>query len=202
MKYFFLFIIAFAITSCNTKSSLNLTIVETGSDIPVVDAKVDIIQVSFGGSLGNPSTSSELIESIFSDENGEICFTTREAFDKIEIEVSKENYFDIIPDNNPRYDFFDLNEGEQAEITFEMDPQSLLEFRIIDDPVIQEAGIVLRPGFPGTFEKAFSMDTVFVGIVPGNQFHDFGFKYFNTLGFTRDSLYIDKDQTNFINLLF
>lgn len=193
---------AFAITSCNTKTSLNLTIVETGTSEPIADAKVDIIQVTFGGSVGNPSTSSELIESIFTDENGEICFSTREAFDKIEIEISKENYFDIIPDNDPRYDFFDLNEGDQSERTFEMDPAIPLEFKIIDDLSIEEVGIRLRSGFDGTNLEVYSEETTIKGLARGNNYHTYRYWFVNNSSLMKDSLFIEPNKTNIISIYF
>lgn len=196
----YLFISTCFFCSCNTKSSLNLTIVETGTGLPVEDAQVDIIEVSFGGTLGNPSTSSILLESIFTDENGEIRFNTREEFDKIEVEITKDGYFDVIPDDDPRYAFFDLAEGDRIETTFEMDPEAILEFRIIDDPDIQEGGIQLSTGFIGTSIENISQDQSINGIVHGNQHHIYRYWYFNDLTLMLDSVFISKDSQNFVEL--
>jgi translation elongation factor P/translation initiation factor 5A len=197
-----LFLITILFASCNSKTSLDLTIIETGTGIPVTDAQVDIIQVTFGGSLGNPSTSSILLESVFTDENGEIRFRSNDDFDKIEVEITKDGYFDLIPDNNPRYGFFDLGEGDQVDISFEMDPEALLEFRIIDDPVIQESGIDLRSGFKATSINSFSSTTNFSGIVHGNQFHTYVYWYPSITTAIVDSVFIESSAENFVEILF
>lgn len=202
MKNIILIIITVSFISCGQKTTLDLTIIETETGIPVTDAQVDIIEVTFGGSLGNPSTSSEIIESIFTDENGGICFTTRDDFDKIEIEISKENYFDIIPDNNPKYDFFDLQEGDQVERTFEMDPAIPLEFRIIDDLSIEEDGIRIRTGFQGTSLEVYSEETTISGLARGNNFHTYRYWFLNNTSLMKDSILIETDKTNIINIYF
>ncbi len=198
----FILFLTILFASCNSKTSLDLTIIETGTGIPIADAQVDIIQVNFGGTLGNPSTSSVLLESVFTDENGEIRFRSNEEFDKIEVEITKDGYFDVIPDNNPRYGFFDLGEGDQVDISFEMDPEALLEFRIIDDPLIEETGITLNTTFPGSSLVSHSSPKSIVDFARGGNFHYYIYRFSNTLGLMRDSILIDPNITNIVNLYY
>lgn len=94
MKYFSLILIlTFLLSSCRDyRTQFDLILIETGTDIPVPDARIVIFGEKFSGNL---DFLSQPLDTIFTDNQGYAEYYHNEEFDYTNFTITKDGYWPI-----------------------------------------------------------------------------------------------------------
>ena len=123
------------IFSCtkNDNTQFDLTIIETGTNIPVSEAKIIVSGDRFTRDISFPIIRS-VLDTLYTDNDGFAEFSNDENYDVIDFVISKEDYFSIVlTDSEPQ-----LEHGENKSYQFEMAGFAYLKFLLIDSDEIDE----------------------------------------------------------------
>ena len=163
----------FLIYSCtNNDTQFEITLVETGTNFPIEDARVLVSGDRFTGDIDFPIIRS-VIDTVYTDQNGYVKFSHKEDYDATDFLITKDQFFSIsLTDEHSQ-----IQEGEKLNYQFEMSGFAFLKFLIIDSETINESGIRFNPGWIGSSAKDYSIGNHELdGIIPSNKPHEYAYK--------------------------
>ncbi len=151
----------------NNRTEFDLTLIETGTNTPISDAKIVVSGERWTGDLSFPLVR-YTIDTMYTDEKGYAEYSSEEEFDFTDFSISKNEYFSISLEDEHNQ----LRSGEKKSYQFEMSGFAYLKFLIVDSPDVDESGIRLHTHFGGSSSKLYTFgDHEINGIIPSNRTH-------------------------------